>query len=204
MLKEVGVENVKELLSKSIPDVVYDPEALKYNNDVYPDADSSTNLLTDVKSIIDENKLHKNYLGQGFYGTIMPQVLQRTVFSNPAWYTAYTPYQAEISQGRLECLMNFQVMITKLTGLEISNASLLDEASSAAEAMIFMAACSKIKKKTVFVANTCWSATIDSVRTHAEPLGIKVVVGPLEAERILKHKDDLFGVIIQGPDKFGV
>src|SRR5205085_9499451 len=128
-----------------------------------------------------KNVVFKSYIGQGYYETYTPGVILRNVFQNPAWYTAYTPYQPEISQGRLEALLNFQTMVTDLTGLAIANASMLDEASAAAEAMTLAQRMGKSRSKAFFVADDVLPQTLEVVRTRAQPLGIEVVVGQADA-----------------------
>jgi glycine dehydrogenase len=146
------------------------------------------------------NIRYKSFIGQGYYNSITPPVIQRNIQENPAWYSAYTPYQPEISQGRLEALMNFQTMITDLTGMELANASMLDEASACAEAMSFCQRVSKSKSKVFFVANDCYPQNIEVVLTRAEPLGIEVVIGdPL----VDLEKLDFFGVLLQYPNTYG-
>ncbi|MBC7366363.1 MAG: glycine dehydrogenase (aminomethyl-transferring), partial [Undibacterium sp.] len=145
-----------------------------------PAALSETAALAELRTIASENKVFRNFIGTGYYDTATPGVIQRTVLENPGWYTAYTPYQAEISQGRLEALLNFQTVVTDLTGLKIANASMLDEGTAAAEAMMM---CHRPKDgdddahRMFFVSAKCHPQTIDIVKTRAIPLGIKVVVG---------------------------
>src|SRR5436190_9287406 len=133
MLKTIGVESMDELISKTVPDSIRLKKPLKL-----PVAQTEFEYLNELKKIAAKNKVFKTYIGQGYYNTITPSVILRNVFENPGWYTQYTPYQAEISQGRLESLLNFQTMVCDLTGLELANASLLDEATAAAEAMAML------------------------------------------------------------------
>src|SRR5947208_4233496 len=137
--------------------------------------------LDELKAMARKNRVLKSYIGQGYYGTYTPPVILRNVLENPAWYTAYTPYQPEISQGRLEALVNFQTMICDLTGMAIANASMLDEATAAAEAMALCRRSVKSKQNVFFVADDVLPQTIDVVRTRAGPLGVSVVVGPAES-----------------------
>ena len=154
--------------------------------------------LAELRGIASQNRVFRSFIGQGYYDTFTPGVIQRTIFENPAWYTAYTPYQAEISQGRLEALLNFQTMVCDLTGLEIANASMLDEGTAAAEAMTL---CHRIKPGNVFlVSEGCHPQTIGVIRTRARPLGIEVVVGDHRSATI---PSGCFGVLVQYPDTRG-
>ena len=162
---------------------------------------SEADALATMKEILGKNKLVKSFIGQGYYGTLTPSVILRNVLENPGWYTAYTPYQPEISQGRLEMLMNFQTMISSLTGLPISNASLLDEGTAAAEAMI-MCTTARAKLDTFFVADSCHRQTIDIIQTRAEPRGIKIIVGDW-AKFDPASCPGLAGVLVQYPDTLG-
>src|SRR5206468_9800587 len=143
-----------------------------------PEAKSETEALAELRMIARKNKSSRSFIGAGYYDCITPPVIQRNVLENPGWYTAYTPYQAEIAQGRLEALLNFQTMIMDLTGFEIANASLLDEGTAAAEAMTMaFAARGKSGKEVFFVADSCHPQTIDVVRTRAHARGLEVIVG---------------------------
>jgi len=133
MLEELGLKNIDELIEKTIPESIHIKSELNIGNGL-----DEFSLLKKIKSIASKNKVARSYIGTGYYGTITPPVIQRNILENPGWYTAYTPYQAEISQGRLEALLNYQTMVTEMTGLNISNASLLDESTAAAEAMVMM------------------------------------------------------------------
>ena len=139
--------------------------------------------------------MFRSYIGNGYYGTITPTVIQRNILENPGWYTAYTPYQAEIAQGRLEALLNFQTMVTDMTGLPIANASLLDEATAAAEAMVMMLRSTK-DKNTMLVADNCHPQTIDVIKTRAEPIGVKINIMPINE---FEFSNDIFGVLLQYP-----
>ena len=158
-------------------------------------------LWPTLKSIVGKNRLLKSFIGQGYHGTHTPGVIQRNILENPGWYTAYTPYQAEIAQGRLEALLNFQTMITDLTGLDVANASLLDEGTAAAEAMS-LALAGKPKGKAIFVSDRCHPQTIDVVVTRAEPLGIEVITGDWQTYEI-PADGSVFAVLVQYPDTRG-
>ncbi|MCE2989663.1 MAG: aminomethyl-transferring glycine dehydrogenase, partial [Nitrosomonadaceae bacterium] len=157
-------------------------------------------VLADLRRIADKNKVFKSFIGQGYYGTHTPGVILRNILENPAWYTAYTPYQPEISQGRLEALLNFQTMVCDLTGMEISNASLLDEATAAAEAMTLAKRSARSKSNTLIVAGDCHPQTIALIQTRAEPLGLEVKVGFAPK---LMEEGDYFGVVVQYPSTSG-
>ena len=166
-----------------------------------PEAKSEHGALAWLKSIMSKNRVMKSFIGQGYYGTHTPGVIQRNILENPGWYTAYTPYQAEIAQGRLEALLNFQTMITDLTGLDVSNASLLDEGTAAAEAMS-LALAGKPKGRAIFVSDRCHPQTIDVVVTRAEPLGIEVIIGDWQTFNAA-DSEGLFAVLVQYPDTRG-
>src|SRR6266511_1928465 len=171
MLREVGFENLDSLVEAAVP------RNIRLDRDLnLPEAKSEMEALAKLRAISRKNTIARSFIGCGYSDCITPPVIQRNILENPGWYTAYTPYQAELAQGRLEALLNFQTMITDLTGLEIANASLLDEATAAAEAM---ALCQAVvpNRKTFFVANNCHPQTIAVVQTRAKPLGIEVIVG---------------------------
>ncbi len=166
-----------------------------------PAAISERDALAEMRRIAANNKVLTSCIGQGYYGTLTPGVILRNILENPAWYTAYTPYQPEISQGRLEALLNYQTMVCDLTGMEISNASLLDEATAAAEAMTLAKRSARAKSDTIIVAGDCHPQTIAVLKTRAEPLGIKVLVGPAPA---LMENNDYFAVLAQYPATTGM
>lgn len=200
MLKAINLSSIDELIDKTVP------EKIRLNGPLNIDpALTEAEYLNHAKDLASKNKVFNTFIGKGYYGTITPPVILRNVFENPGWYTAYTPYQAEISQGRLEALLNFQTMLLDLTKMEIANASLLDEASAAAEAMImFYNSRSRAQKKAnikkFFIADTCFPQTIDVVTGHAENLDIELVVGKQED---FDFSADYFGVIVQYPDAEG-
>ena len=155
--------------------------------------------LAQLAAIAAKNRVLRSFIGQGYYGTITPGVILRNLLENPAWYTAYTPYQPEISQGRLEALVNFQTMLCDLTGMAIANASMLDEATAAAEAMALALRTTKSASRTVFVADGVFAQTLDVVRTRAAPMGVAVATGPASGAAAA----DAFAVILQYPDADG-
>lgn len=196
MLKEIQVDSFDSLIDKTIPSGIRLKKKL-----TLPIALTEFQALKELKSIASKNKVFKSFIGQGYYPSILPAVIQRTILENPGWYTAYTPYQAEISQGRLETLMNFQTMITDLTGLEIANASLLDEGTAAAEAMHMAFGMKKNDSGNQFlVSDKCFQQTIDVVKTRAEHLGIKVIVADENKTNLTK---DFFGILLQNPGRNG-
>ncbi len=199
MLKTIGADQLETLIGKTVPDSIRLKESLKT-----PDAISEFDYLTQLKAVAAKNKVYKNFIGQGYYGTITPSVILRNIFENPGWYTQYTPYQAEISQGRLESLLNFQTMITDLTGLPLANASLLDEATAAAEAMAMLFhhvnKTDTINKPKLFVDQNIFPQTKLVLTTRAEPIGIELVEGDYKTATI---DTTYFGAILQYPANNG-
>ena len=199
MLTTIGVTSLEELISKTVPASIRLKKPLKL-----PAAQSEFEYLNELKKIAAKNKVFKNYIGQGYNNTITPSVILRNVFENPGWYTQYTPYQAEISQGRLESLLNFQTMVCDLTGLELANASLLDEATAAAEAMA-MVFHHKNKSEIItsprfFVDTNLFAQTKDVLLTRAAPIGIQLVHGDYRSAQL---DDTYFGAIVQYPNSNG-
>ncbi len=191
MLQELGYDSTAALVN----DVV--PESIRFSGDLaLPAAIPEAELLERIRDIGSRNQVFRSYLGMGYSDTHTPGVILRNIMENPGWYTQYTPYQAEIAQGRLEALLNFQTMVIDLTGLEIANASLLDEATAAAEAMHLAHGEAKSEANTFFVSELCHPQTIDVVKTRAWPLGIDVVVGDHERFTL---DDSVFGVLLQYP-----
>ena len=196
MLESIGRESLDSLISEAVP------EGIRMDGEMdLPPALTEQDALTWLRSWMSKNEVHKSFIGQGYYGTLVPSVILRNVLENPGWYTAYTPYQAEIAQGRLEALLNFQTLVTDLTGLDVSNSSLLDEGTAAAEA-VTLALTSKPKGKSIFISDRCHPQTIDVVSTRAEPLGLNVIVGDWETFDP-GSAENLFAVIIQYPDTRG-
>jgi len=196
MLATVGCKSLEELCQQTVP------EKIRLSNELSLDAPmSETEALAKIRSMADKNKVMKSFIGMGFYETTTPGVILRNMLENPGWYTAYTPYQAEIAQGRLESLLNFQTMVTDLTGMDISNASLLDEATACAEAMSVCYNMANQKKKKFFVSEDCHPQNIALVQTRCEALGMETVVGShLDADFSGK---DYCGCLIQYPNTYG-
>lgn len=200
MLDKIGIKSLDELIDKTIPESIKFKEPLDL-----PEGMSEYDYLKYIRKIAAKNKVFKSYIGMGYYGTILPPVIQRNILENPGWYTSYTPYQAEISQGRLEALLIFQTVITDLTRMEIANASLLDEATAAAESMIMMfntRTRESVKRGTnkFFVDENIFPQTLDVLKTRSKPLGINLVAGKYKK---LKWDDKLFGILVQYPDNDG-
>tara|TARA_B100000902_G_scaffold400002_1_gene474444 strand:+ start:10264 stop:13152 length:2889 start_codon:yes stop_codon:yes gene_type:complete len=200
MLSELSVNSLKELIDQTIP------SSIRLNRKLdLPTGMTENRFLEHMKFLANKNKNYRSYIGMGYFNTILPSVIQRNILENPGWYTAYTPYQAEISQGRLEALLNFQTMICDLTGMEIANASLLDEATAAAEAMTMLfSKMSRSKKKLgsnkFFVSELLYPQTIEVLKTRSEPLGIDLVIGNHNEIQI---SEEYFGLIVQYPAKYG-
>ncbi len=195
MLRVVGAASLDELITQIVPERILERGALRL-----PASRSEADVLAELKRLASRNRVCRNFIGQGYHGTLTPGVILRNVLENPAWYTAYTPYQPEISQGRLEALLNFQTMIADLTGLDIANASLLDEATAAAEAMVLARRHAKSRSDVFIVAGDCHPQTIAVVKTRAEPLGIDVRVGFAPD---LMTQGDYFAVLTQYPSTSG-
>jgi glycine dehydrogenase len=200
MLTKIGVDSLDELIEKTIPAGIRIKGELPLN----PGTDEQT-YLNRIRAVASRNKLFKSYIGMGYFGTVMPAVIQRNILENPGWYTSYTPYQAEISQGRLEALLNFQTVVLELTGMEIANASLLDEGTAAAEAMIMLY--NARSKEMIseganrfFVDQDIYSQTLEVIRTRAGFLGIDVITGDCEEIRAFSR---IFGVMVQYPGEGG-
>ncbi|MFN9173621.1 MAG: aminomethyl-transferring glycine dehydrogenase [Synechocystis sp.] len=191
MLKVLGLNSLAELIDQAVPAAIRLPHPLQL-----PAPQSEYAAIGQLKSIASKNKVYRSYIGMGYSDTITPPVLLRNILENPGWYTAYTPYQAEIAQGRLEALLNFQTMIMELTWLEIANASLLDEGTAAAEAMSLSYGVSKSKANAFFVAQDCHPQTIEVIKTRANPLAIEVIIGD---HRAFDFSIPIFGALLQYP-----
>jgi glycine dehydrogenase len=200
MLKTIGISSLEKLIEETVP------PAIRLKNELnVPEALSEFEYLKDLKEIALKNQLFTNFIGQGYYGTITPSVILRNVFQNPGWYTQYTPYQAEIAQGRLESLLNFQTLVSDLTGLPIANASLLDEGTAVAEAMhLFYTEKNKKAKgnpaNVILVADNVFSQSIDVLKTRAEPLSIEVKIVPWDK---MELDENVFGIVLQYPGADG-
>ncbi len=196
MLETLQLESLEDLIEAVVP-----PDIRLSSPLSLPPADGETGTLKTLRAIAKHNQGCRTYIGLGYYNSITPGVIQRNIFEDPGWYTQYTPYQAEIAQGRLEALMNFQTMTAELTGLTFANASLLDEGTAAAEAMTMSWAISRRKRRGFFVAEDCHPQTIAVVETRAQPLGIEILIG--NPEEIEFESMDLFGVLVQYPTTDG-
>ncbi len=194
MLQFLELQSLEDLLEKTVPHDILQPQS---KLDLKPASEEQA--LNELKSMMEANQLWQSFLGQGYYGTHLPAVIRRNLLENTGWYTAYTPYQAEIAQGRLEALLNFQQMVLDLTAMEVANASLLDEATAAAEAMTLCQRHSKKKSNQFFVDRNVHRQTLDLLQTRAEPMNIQLVVGePAEIP-----SSDYFGALLQYPNTFG-
>ena len=190
MLDYMDLASLDAMIDKGVPGPIRSDQPLT------DPSVTEANVLAEIADLASKNSVFKSYIGMGYYDTHIPSVILRNVLENPGWYTAYTPYQAEISQGRMEALLNFQQMIVDLTAMELSNASMLDEATAAAEAMTLMKRISKAKTETIFVAENCHPQTIAIIETRATPMGYTVQVGNPSTDL---NPDDVFGVILQYP-----
>ena len=199
MLQSIGHESLDAMTGAIVPSSISGTGALALGASL-----SEVDALARIRAIANRNKVFRSFIGQGYYGTHTPNVILRNILENPAWYTAYTPYQAEISQGRMEALINFQQMVIDLTGMEIANASLLDEATAAAEAMTLARRSAKSKSNTFLVSGDTHPQTIALLRTRAEPLGLQIALANSEAEwNAALAKGDYFGVLAQYPASSG-
>lgn len=198
-LETIGVSSVDELINQTIPHSIRLKEPIKL-----PEPLTELAFLYEIKELASKNKIYKSLIGQGYYGTKTPTVIQRNILENPGWYTAYTPYQAEIAQGRLEALINFQTMVIELTGMEIANASLLDEGTAVAEAVSMLAGLRKGAKKNAtkfFVDQNVFEQSIEVLKTRSKPIGIDIIIGDYQSLDL--SDPELYGVLIQYPNKFG-
>ena len=200
MLKTIGVESIEQLIYETLPDDIRLKDPLNLDP-----AMTEYEFANHIQLLGNKNKVFQSYIGLGYHPTIVPAVIQRNILENPGWYTAYTPYQAEIAQGRLEAILNFQTMVIELTGMEIANASLLDEATAAAEAMtlLFDVRTREQKKNNIhkfFVSEELLPQTLSVLQTRSTPIGIELIVGNHQE---FDFSEDFFGAILQYPGKFG-
>ena len=197
LLKQLGYKDLEDFSKSVLPENIFTEEKLGLD-----DALSEEEALKALKEISKKNIVYRSFIGQGYYGTVTPKVILRNVFENPGWYTSYTPYQAEISQGRLEALINFQTMVGDLSGFEIANASLLDEATAAAESMTLAHRVGKSKSQKFFIDQNCFPQTISVVTSRAKPIGIEVVIG--DPQKFIELKEETyFGALLQYPGNDG-
>ena len=196
MLSELGYESINDLISSTVPNKILLKDLLSIG-----EPNSEYEALRKLKAISKKNNLFSNFIGMGYYGTYTPNVIVRNILENPGWYTSYTPYQPEVAQGRLEMLLNFQQMIIDFTGMDIANASLLDEGTAAAEAMGLCNRLDKNDNNVVFISNDCHPQTIDVIKTRSEPLGLKVIIG--NDEDLKKISSDIVCGILQYPGTLG-
>jgi glycine dehydrogenase len=194
MLETIGVNSLDQLIEQTVPAAIRLPKKMQL-----AEAQSEADMLSSLKIIAEKNVINRSFIGQGYYNTFVPNVVLRNVLENPGWYTAYTPYQPEISQGRLESLLNYQQMIIDLTAMEIANASLLDEATAAAESMTLCKRAGKSKSNAFFVSNQLHPQTIDVIRTRAEFVGFDIITGDIDD----LENHDVFGAILQYPSTTG-
>ncbi len=198
MVKTCGVNSIDELIDESVPKNIRLDNSLKLDEPL-----SEFEFTNKIKQLAAKNRIYKSYIGMGYYPTILPAVIQRNILENPGWYTQYTPYQAEIAQGRLEALLNFQTVVTDLTGFKVANASLLDEATAAAEAMSMFHNArkkNKIDSNKFFISDEVFPQTIDVLKTRSKPFGIELVIGD---HKTFKLDNDFFGLLVQYPSKNG-
>ena len=199
MLETVGHDSLEALTAAIVPASIRSSTALALGDSL-----TEEQALANIRAIAGKNKVFKSFIGQGYYGTFTPNVILRNILENPAWYTAYTPYQAEISQGRMEALINFQTMIADLTGMDIASASLLDEASAAAEAMTLAKRSAKSKSDTFLVSGDTHPQTLEVLKTRAEPLGLHVEIAcSTETFHEKLAAGDYFGVLVSYPASSG-
>ena len=197
ILQQIGYNSLEDLIKDTVPEKILLKDKLSIG-----EPNSEYEALRKLKNISKKNQIYSNFIGMGYYGTYTPHVILRNILENPGWYTSYTPYQAEVAQGRLEMLLNFQQMIIDFTGMDIANASLLDEGTAAAEAMSLSHRINKKDSKVIFVSNNCHPQTIEVIKTRSEPMGLKVVLGE-EDNDIDKINEDIVCGIIQYPGTLG-
>ena len=196
MLNKLGYKSLDELINNTVPKNILSKDQLSIG-----EPNSEYEALRKLRAISKKNQIYSNFIGMGYYGTYTPNVVVRNIFENPGWYTSYTPYQPEVAQGRLEMLLNFQQMIIDFTGMDIANASLLDEGTAAAEAMSLSHRLNKKDSKVVFISDDCHPQTINVIQTRAEPMGLKIVIG--NDNDLNNLSEDLVCGIFQYPGTLG-
>ena len=196
MLSYLGYDSLDEFIKKIVPEKILETTQLKINPPI-----SEHDALQQIKQMANQNKVFKSFIGMGYYGTYTPNVILRNVLENPGWYTSYTPYQPEVAQGRLEMLLNFQQMVTDLTGMDIANASLLDEGTAAAEAVALCQRLDKNKLNKIFISKNCNPQTIDVVKTRAEPFNLEVIIG--DDKKIQTLEGEILCALYQYPNTYG-
>jgi glycine dehydrogenase len=197
MLATIGYKSLDDLMVGTVPEKILLKDELKIDEPM-----SENDALKKLKSISKKNKIFRNFIGMGYYNSITPNVILRNILENPGWYTSYTPYQPEVAQGRLEMLLNFQQLIIDLTGMDIANASLLDEATAAAEAVGLSQRLDKSSSKKVFISKNCNPQTIDLIKTRTEPFGLELIIGD-EKNELPKIKDDIICGVLSYPGTLG-
>ena len=196
MLAYLGYDSLDKFIKKIVPEKILEKNPLKINSPI-----SEHDALQQIKQMANQNKVFKSFIGMGYYGTYTPNVILRNILENPGWYTSYTPYQPEVAQGRLEMLLNFQQMVMDLTGMDIANASLLDEGTAAAEAVALCQRLDKNKLNKIFISKNCNPQTIDVVKTRAEPFNLEVIIG--DDKNIQTLEDDILCALYQYPNTYG-
>ena len=197
MLKDIGYDSLGELMKNTVPEKILLKEELKIDEPL-----SENDALKKLKTISKQNKIFRNFIGMGYYNSFTPNVILRNILENPGWYTSYTPYQPEVAQGRLEMLLNFQQLIIDLTGMDIANASLLDESTAAAEAVGLSQRLDKNNSKKIFVSNSCNPQTIDLIKTRTEPFGLKLIIGD-EKNDLQNIKENIVCGVLSYPGTLG-
>ena len=199
MLAQLGFDSIEHLIEAAIPESIHVDKFRPAGSGLLPDPVSERDAIAELRNLASNNTVRRSFIGQGYYDTITPAVIKRNVLENPSWYTAYTPYQPEISQGRLEALINFQTMVTDLTGLDIANASMLDEGTAAVESMLLARRASKSESNVFTVDHDVLPQTLSLLTGRAEPLGIEIRV----ADLLAGEEPEGFGVLVQYPGASG-
>ena len=190
MLEYVGYKSLDDLMTNTVPKNILIKDNLKIDEPM-----SENDALKKLKLLSKNNQVFRNFIGMGYYNTVTPNVILRNILENPGWYTSYTPYQPEVAQGRLEMLLNFQQLIIDLTGMDIANASLLDESTAAAEAVGLSQRLDRTNSKKIFISSNCNPQTIDLIRTRTEPFGLELIIGDEKKELTNINEDIICGVL---------